>query len=40
MVRSSRFGPGIAVAGRVTADLDPLRRVIVALGVGSAATRF
>ena len=32
------FGPGIAVAGRLTRDLDPLRRVGVVLGVGSAAT--
>src|SRR4029453_1418067 len=31
------FGPGIAVSGRLTADLDPLRRMIIALGVGSAA---
>src|SRR6266496_4448588 len=31
------FGPGIAVSGYLTRDLDPLRRVIVALGVGSAA---
>ena len=31
------FGPGIAVTGRLTRDLDPLRRVVVALGVGSAA---
>ena len=32
------FGPGIAVSGRLTADLDPLRRTIIALGVGSAAS--
>ena len=30
------FGPGIAITGRFTRDLDRLRRVIVALGVGSA----
>ncbi len=32
------FGPGIAVSGRLTADLDPLRRTIIALGVGSAVS--
>jgi hypothetical protein len=32
------FGPGVAAAGRLTRDLDPQRRVIVVLGVGSAAT--
>lgn len=32
------FGPGAAVAGRLTRDIDPWRRVIVLLGVGSAAT--
>ena len=32
------FGPGLAVSGRLTADLDPLRRTIIALGVGSAAS--
>ena len=32
------FGPGVVPAGRLTRDLDPLRRVIVVLGVGSAAT--
>jgi hypothetical protein len=26
------------VSGRLTADLDPLRRTIIALGVGSAAS--
>jgi len=31
------FGPGIALTGRLTRDTDVLRRVIVALGVGSAA---
>src|SRR5206468_9141995 len=31
------FGPGVAVAGRLTRSLDPLSRVIVVLGVGSAA---
>src|SRR2546423_2277153 len=31
------FGPGIAITGRLTRDVDPLRRVVVALGVGSAA---
>ena len=30
-------GPGIAVSGYFTRDLDPLRRTIIALGVGSAA---
>lgn len=32
------FGPGVAVGGRLTRDLDPLHRVIVLLGIGSAAT--
>ena len=32
------LGPGLAVGGRLTRDLDPLQRVIVLLGVGSAAT--
>src|SRR5262249_47051531 len=32
------LGPGFAVAGRLTRDLDPLRRLIVLLGIGSAAT--
>jgi hypothetical protein len=32
------FGPGIAIAGCLTRDHDSLHRVIVALGVGSAAT--
>src|SRR4051812_32705235 len=32
------FGPGFAIAGYLTRDLDPLRRVIILLGVGSAAT--
>jgi hypothetical protein len=32
------FGPGVAIAGVVSRSLDPLRRVIVALGAGSAAT--
>src|SRR5207245_5492621 len=32
------FGPGVAVGGRLTRDLDPLQRVIVLLGIGSAAT--
>src|SRR3982074_2585701 len=31
------FGPGVAVAGRLTRALDPLTRVIVVLGAGSAA---
>src|SRR5437016_4767208 len=30
------FGPGVAITGQLTRDLDPLHRVIVALGVGSA----
>ena len=30
-------GPGIAITGRLTRDLDPLRRWVVALGVGTAA---
>jgi len=32
------FGPGVAAGGRLTRDLDWLRRLIVVLGVGSAAT--
>ncbi len=32
------FGPGIAIAGRLTRDLDLLRRVAIVLGIGSAAT--
>jgi hypothetical protein len=32
------FGPGIGLAGVLTRDLDPLRRLVVVLGVGSAAT--
>jgi hypothetical protein len=32
------FGPGIGLAGGLTRDFDPLRRLIVVLGVGSAAT--
>src|SRR5947208_17071578 len=32
------FGPGFAITARLTRDLDVLRRVVVALGVGSAAT--
>jgi hypothetical protein len=31
------FGPGIAITGRLTRHLDPLRRVVVALGAGTAA---
>src|SRR6266550_2117100 len=31
------LGPGIAIAGYFTRDLDPLRRVTVLLGAGSAA---
>ena len=31
------FGPGVAVAGRLTRALDSLTRVVVVLGVGSAA---
>jgi hypothetical protein len=31
------FGPGIAITARLTRELDPLRRLVVALGVGSAA---
>jgi hypothetical protein len=27
------FGPGIAITGRLTRDLDPLRRIVIALGV-------
>src|SRR3990167_9205407 len=30
-------GPGIAITGRLTRDLDPLRRWVVAFGVGTAA---
>ncbi|PYR63966.1 MAG: hypothetical protein DMF91_01805 [Acidobacteria bacterium] len=32
------FGSGVPVGGRLTRDLDPLRRVIVLLGIGSAAS--
>src|SRR5439155_1896201 len=32
------FGPGVATGGRLTRDLDPLQRVIVLLGICSAAT--
>src|SRR5688500_5547320 len=32
------FGPGIAITGRLTRDLDPLRRIVIALGAGTAAT--
>ncbi len=32
------FGPGVAIAGAVGRSLDSLRRVIVVLGAGSAAT--
>jgi hypothetical protein len=32
------LGPGFAVGSRLTRDLDRLRRVIVLLGIGSAAT--
>src|SRR5262245_3693474 len=32
------LGPGFAVGGRLTRVLDPLRRLIVLLGIGSAAT--
>ena len=32
------FGPGIAVTGRLTRDLDPLRRIVIALGAGTATT--
>lgn len=32
------FGPGIGICAVVTRRLDPLRKTIVALGVGSAAT--
>src|SRR3954469_24668152 len=32
------FGPGIAITGRLTRDLDPLRRLLIALGAGTAAT--
>jgi len=32
------FGPGIGLAGALTRELDPLRRLIVVLGAGSAAT--
>ena len=31
------FGPGIAITGRLTRDLDPLRRIVIALGAGTAA---
>src|SRR5712691_4247532 len=31
------FGPGIAITGRLTRNLDLLRRLTVALGVGTAA---
>jgi hypothetical protein len=31
------FGPGIAITGRLTRDLDPLRRIVLALAVGTAA---
>jgi hypothetical protein len=30
-------GPGLAITARLTRDFDPLRRVVVALGVGTAA---
>src|SRR5919205_609540 len=32
------FGTGIAISGWLTDDLDDLRRTIIALGVGTAAT--
>jgi hypothetical protein len=32
------FGPGIAMTGYLTRDLDRVRRVVVALGAGTAAT--
>jgi hypothetical protein len=32
------FGPGIAITGRLTRDLDPLRRFVIALGAGIALT--
>ncbi len=32
------FGPGVAAGGRLTRDLDALRRAIVVLGIGSAAS--
>ena len=32
------LGPGLVVAGRLTRDLDPIVRLIVSLGAGSAAT--
>lgn len=32
------FGPGVAVGARLTRNIDPLRRVIVLLGFGAAAT--
>src|SRR5688572_8910021 len=32
------FGPGIAITGRLSRDLDPLRRIVIALGTGTAAT--
>jgi hypothetical protein len=31
------FGPGIAITGRLTRDLDPLRRIVIALVAGTAA---
>ena len=31
-------GPGLAITGRLTRDLDPLRRIVIALGAGTAAT--
>src|SRR5688572_29951676 len=30
-------GPGIAITGRLTRDLDPLRRIVIALVAGTAA---
>lgn len=32
------LGPGLAVAGRLTRELDPIVRLVVSLGAGSAAT--
>ena len=32
------FGPGIAMTGYLTRDLDRVRRVVIALGAGTAAT--
>jgi hypothetical protein len=32
------FGPGIAITGSMTRDLDRVRRVIIALGAGTAVT--